>query len=730
MNEHLFEDSSSQICINRNAYNAKTFDETYKLTATPSVPKQVRTLLRSHCKFNGLCVGRFFLARFPIFKWVYTYRIRKYLLGDILSGLTVSMLNIPQGMAYALLALQHPVYGLYNSFLFSFIYPIFGTSRHASLGTFAVVSLLTANAIQELATDATMDDSCSMNSSNSTNNYSQNSTLAFSPDVLEKINIASTLTFMVGCVFLIGSVLRLGFISNFLSRPFTRGYVAGAGCHVFVSQIKTLLGVTVCGTIPSLFKIPIQLYYIAEQVVMLRINWLSIVISLICIIVLYMAKFFNDFLQKKKFPFQLPIQLLLVIIFTIASFFAKFHSDFGVEIVGEIPRGVPGVSLPNPNYFLSLLDNAIIIAVVSYSTGLSMVQVLADKHGYKTDSNQELLAFGMTSFISSFFFTIPGGVSLSRSLVQSSSGGKTQLTSIISGMIIILCLVAIAPLFESLPTPVLAATVIVALHGLYLHVLDLPYYWKVSKYDLFIWIVTFLSTAIINVEIGLACGLGVSLSVFVFRTLQVSPEVLGNLPSSEFYVNVKDFEEVNLKSSVKILRHSSPLYFANASKVEKFIMEQLPLVSLTGEKLGCGPALYRGVQKFRNRKNNKHAELELESIEVSTPSEETDNKFCVILDCSCIPFIDSMGGTTLCGINKSLTEKKYLFYLTGLSRGLKEDLIRACGDKWKDILECVFPSIQDALSALEHQATPPVIRLNGRVLDPSLIRHGTRESSI
>ena len=727
MNEHVFEDSSSQICINRNAYNAKTFDDTYKPTPAPSVSKQVRTLLRSHCRFNGLCVGRFFLARFPILKWTYTYRIRKYLLGDILSGLTVSMLNIPQGMAYALLALQHPVYGLYNSFLFSFIYPIFGTSRHASLGTFAVISLLTSNAIHELATFPTVDDSCSMNSSNSTNN-SQNS--AFSPDVLEKINIATTLTFMVGCVFLIASVLRLGFISNFLSRPFTRGYVAGAGCHVFVAQINTLLGVTVCATVPSLFKIPIQLYYIAEQIIMLRINWLSIVISLICIVVLYIAKFLNDFLQKKKFPFPIPIQLLLIIVFTIVSFFAKFKSDFGVEIVGNIPRGVPGVSLPNPNYFLSLLDNAIIIAVVSYSTGLSMLQVLADKHGYKTDSNQELLAFGMTSFISSFFFTIPGGVSLSRSLVQSSSGGKTQLTSIISGFIIILCLVAIAPLFEFLPTPVLAATIIVALHGLYLQVLDLPYYWKVSKYDLFTWIVTFLSTVVINVEIGLVCGLAVSLSVFVFRTLQVSPEVLGNLHSSEFYVNVKEFEEVNVQSSVKILRHSSPLYFANASKVKKFILEQLPPVSYTRDELGCGPALYRGVHKLRNRKNNKHVQLGLDSVEVTKPREETDDKFCVILDCSCIPFIDSMGGTTLCEVNKSLTEKKYLFYLTGLSRGLKEDLIRACEGKWKDVLDCLFPSIQDALSALEHLATPPVIHLNGKVLDPSLIRQGARESSV
>ncbi|KAI6655229.1 Solute carrier family 26 member 6 isoform X1 [Oopsacas minuta] len=742
MDDDVFDGNSPQICINRTAYNAKTLDETYPPTPALSIPQQVKSLLKSHCRFDGACIGRFFLARFPIFKWIYSYRLRRYLLGDILSGTTVSMLHLPQGMAYALLALQHPVYGLYTSFLFSFIYPIFGTSRHASLGTFAVVALLTSNAIREIATVATISNSCSMNNFT---NISRNSTLAFTPDVLERIAIASTLTFLIGCIFLIFGVLRLGFISNLLSRPFTRAYVAGAGVHVFVAQIDTLFGITICDVIPTIFKVPYQLYFIAEQIVMLRITWLSIVISIISIIVLYIVKFLDDFLQKKKFPFPIPVQLVLIVIFTIASYFAKFEANFGVEIVGYIPRGVPSFMLPNPSYFLPLLDNAIIITVVSYSTGISMIQVLADKHDYKVDANQELFANGMCNFISSFFFSIPGSVSFSRSLIQNGSGGKTQLASIFAGFIILLCLVAIAPLFESLPTPVLASTVVVALHGLYLHVLDLPFYWKISKYDLFIWIVTFLSTVIINVEIGLACGLVVSLIVFVVRTILVSPVLLGNLASSELYVNVKEFEDVTVKSSVKIIRHSSPLYFANASKLKNFIMEQLPNNPSAEVDLGCGPALYRGVQHLRNRKNNKHIQLEQinsfknsesTTANITTPTTPQDNmfvnKFCVILDCSCIPFIDSVGGTTLCDINSCLTKKDYLFYLTGASRGLREDLIRASGQKWENILECIFPSIQDALSALKQPTKHPLVRitLNPCLIQHALVKHGARESSV
>ena len=730
----MFDNNSSQICIRRNAYNAQTFDDTYKPTPVPSLPRRVRTLVKSHCSFDGHCLGRFFLARFPIFRWVYTYRIRKYLFGDIIAGITVAMLHLPQGMAYALLALQHPVYGLYTSMLFSFVYPIFGSSRHTSLGTFAIISLLTSNVIREVATSTT-SDSCS----NSTNK----STLAFSPQVLEKIGIATTLNFLIGCVLIVFGVLRLGFISNLFSRPFTRAYVAGAGVHVFVAQLDSMFGLTICDVIPSIFKVPYTVYRVIEQIVMLRVNWLSIGISAICIVVIYIVKFLNDFLQKKKFPFPLPIQLFVIIIFTVASYLAKFDANFGVNTVGTIPRGLPSPTLPTPSYFLPLLPNAIIIAMVVYSIGVSMAQVLADKYNYRIDANQELLAYGMCSITASFFFSIPGGVSLSRSFIQSGTGGKTQLASIVAGVVIFLVLAAIAPLFESLPIPVLAAIVIVALHGLYLHVLDLPLYWRVSKYDLFIWIVTFLCTVVINVEIGLACGLAISLLVFVFRTVVVSPVLLGNLPSSEFYVDVKEFDTVAINSSVRIVQLSSPLFFANATKLKNFVIQQLPHSPNSDEELGCGPALHRGVHRIRNRKGHKQlrqidGEISPETTSTTTTSPirytpvSVGQKFRIILDCTCIPFIDSVGGTALCDINSVLSEKGHLFYLAGMSRGVREDLTRARGDQWKNILDCIFPSIQDALSAL-HSSTPPTTLLNGDVgtpLHPLMIQPGTRESSV
>ena len=259
-----------------------------------------------------------------------------------------------------------------------------------------------------------------------------------------------------------------------------------------------------------------------------------------------MFKFLNKILLKQRFPFPFPIQFVIIVIFTVASYITKLEANFGVETVGVIPRGISSPTLPTPKYFPALLVNAIIIAVIIFSIGISMMQALAEKHNYKVDANQELLAFGMCNTVSSFFFCIPGGASLARSLVQSNTGAKTQLSSIIAGLIILLVLIALAPLFEFLPIPVLSAIVIVALHGLYLHVLDLSFYWRVSKYDLVIWIATFLCTVVINIEIGLVCGLAINLLVFLFRTVTVSPVLLGNLPSSEFYVNIKDFDSVLL----------------------------------------------------------------------------------------------------------------------------------------------------------------------------------------
>ena len=731
----------SQIVINRSAYNTKSFDQTYKPTPKPSFLQQAKSTLNTHCRFDPLCLGKSFLARFPIVEWVYTYRLRKFIFGDIIAGITVTLLHIPQGMAYAQLAHQHAVFGLYTCMMFSFVYAIFGTSRHLSLGTFAVISLLTSNAVTELTTVS--GSACfAGNSTNGTsfNTTSQNATSSFSPETYVRIEIASTLTFLIGCILLIFGFLRFGFISTLLSRPFVRGYIAGAGVHVFVAQINTLIGIQVC-TISSveLFKVPNSLYQIGKHIVSGNVNWLAIVISIICIIFLYLSKFLNDFLQKKKFPIPLPSQIFVIVIFTLVSHFANLNAEFGLEVIGFIPRGLPSPALPNPSYFLPLIDNAVIIAVVSYSIGISIAEVIADQNNYVVDSNQEMVAFGMCHVVGSLFFNIPGGASLSRTLTQSSTGGKTQLVSILAGLIILLCLVAIAPFLEPLPTSVLSAIVIVALHGIYMQVLDIPHYWKVSKYDLFIWITTFLCTAIINVEIGLLCGIAVSLLVFVVRTIVVFPVLLGNLPSTELYVNAKEFEGVTLTSSVKVIRHASPLYFANAPRLKNFILSQLPLSTEKEKITGCGPELHKRIRDGDCKRGSKHTRIQTsdrkETLE-NIPSQNEDeihfttaNKICVILDCSCIPFIDSVGGTILCDVNKHLTKKDHLFYLSGMSRGVREDLMRASGGKWENLLECSFPSIQDALSA-----TPipnELVPLNENVIsEPEINPQGVQQTSI
>ena len=570
----------------------------------------------------------------------------------------------------------------------------------------------------------------------SVTNSTNKTAFTSSPDVLEEIGIASTLTFMIGCVLIVFWILRLGFISNLFSRPFTRAYLAAASVLVFVSQLEKMFGITIREPIPFIFEAPVRLHRVIEQILMIRVNWLSIVISATSIFVLYIFMLLDKFLKKKGFPFPIPIELIIMVIFTVASYFAKFDANFGVETVGAIPRGIPSPTLPIPRYFLPLFINAIIIAFVLYSTGISMIHVIADKHNYQVDANQELLAFGMCSTVSSFFFCIPGGVSLVRSLIQSNTGAKTQLSSIISGLIIFLVLAVLAPLFESLPISVLSAIVVVTLHGLYLHVFDLPFYWKVSKYDLVIWITTFLSTVVINIEIGLVCGLAVSIIVFIFRTVTVSPVLLGNLPSSEFYVNIQNFDGVAVNSSVRIVQLSSPLFFANATKLKKFVIQQLPCSANSEEEMGCGPTLRRKLKRFRDRKR----EMEFEQIfrnessdrtasNASTPTGyvSTENKFCIILDCSCIPFIDSVGSSALCDINSVITGKEHLFFLAGASRSVREDLVRAHGKQWENVLDCIFPSIQDALSEL-NSFTPSLTALNGDIgthLDTSIIEPET-----
>ncbi|XP_059878413.1 solute carrier family 26 member 6 isoform X5 [Delphinus delphis] len=453
---------------------------------------QWRTWFRcSHARARALL-----LQYFPVLAWLPQYPVRDWFLGDLLSGLSVAIMQLPQGLAYALLAGLPPVFGLYSSFYPVFIYFLFGTSRHISVGTFAVMSVMVGSVTESLAPDEAFLQA-------------SNSTVDVVARDAARVQVASTLSVLVG-LFQVGlGLVHFGFVVTYLSEPLVRAYTTAASVQVFVSQLKYVFGL-----------------HLSSR--------------------------------------SGPLSLIYLIGATGISYGVGLQHRFGVDVVGKIPAGLVPPVAPSPQLFTRLVGNAFAIAVVGFAIAISLGKIFALRHGYRVDSNQELVALGLSNLIGGIFQCFPVSCSMSRSLVQESTGGNTQVAGAISSLFILIIIVKLGELFQDLPKAVLAAVVIVNLKGMLMQFTDICSLWKANRVDLLIWLVTFVATILLNLDLGLAVAVVFSLLLVVVRTQLPHYAVLGQVPDTDIYRDVAEYSEAREVPGVKVFRSSATMYFANA----------------------------------------------------------------------------------------------------------------------------------------------------------------------
>ncbi len=456
----------------------------------------------------------------PIFDWLPSYRKTDFK-GDLWAGLTVGIMLIPQGMAYAMIAGLPPIYGLYAAFIPQLIYSLFGTSRQLSVAPVAMISLLIGAGISEFA-------------ARGTDAY---------------IQLAILLAMVVGLLQLLFGLFRMGFLVNFLSQPVISGYTSSAAIIIGLSQLKYLLGVDMPSSnlIHKIFRNTAT--HIDQS------HLITIIIGIASIVLMVIIKKLNK---------SLPGPLIIVIFGVLAVSIFGLEAA-GVMIVGNVPEGLPSFSLPEINMedISRLLPLALLISLVGFMESISISKAIqVKKRTYRVSANKELIGLGMANISGSLFGSFPVSGGFSRTTVNEQVGANTNASSWISSAIVGLTLLFFTPLFYNLPKAILAAIIMVAVFGL-IEVKTAVLLFKTNKKDFSMLLVTFLSTLIFGVQIGILTGVVLSLGLVIHRSVYPHLAELGKLPDTNYYRNLSRFPKARERADALIFRFDSELYFAN-----------------------------------------------------------------------------------------------------------------------------------------------------------------------
>jgi len=470
---------------------------------------------------------------FPITKDLLTYN-RSTLYSDLIAGLSIAVIVIPQGLAYAMIAGLPPIYGLYAALVPQFIHGIMGTSRHPAVGPVALDSLVVAIALGALSLSG----------------------------IGEVVAAAIFLATMVGILQITMGLLQMGVLANYLSRPVISGFTSAAAIIIGLNQVEHLLGLQ----IESSNQIQKMLLSVAQNFNETHLITVVVGVSAMSLI-LVTKKYFS------KFPSS-----LLVSVFGVLLIWSTRWDLHGVEIVGHIPAGLPNFDLltVSPELMRDMLPFALTLAVIGYVEIISITKELEEQEEkYFLKPNKELMALGTANLVGSFFQSYPVSASFSRSAVKFQSGALTGMTAVFSASIVGLTLLFFTSLFFYLPIAVLAGIIMVAVIRLIniRYAIDL---YKTRRDEFFLLLITCLLTLFVGISQGILIGTLLSLLLMVIRTSKPHYAILAKVSGTNYYKNISRFEtDANIDDNILILRFDAQLFFGNRDYFRKIVFEEI-----------------------------------------------------------------------------------------------------------------------------------------------------------
>jgi SulP family sulfate permease len=553
---------------------------------------------------------------FPGLLWLQGYN-RGLFKNDLIAGITISAMLIPQSMGYALVAGLPAEFGLYACIAPPVVYALLGTSNKISMGPVALDAILILSGLSLLAEPGS-------------DNY---------------LELAIGLTLLVGLIQVFFGLIKFGFIANFLSYPVILGYTGAAAIIIICSQLENFLGVTVeSGNLFSL------LYQFVQQLE--SWHWLTVGIGLFGLVfMVYPSRFFPN----------MPCGLILLVGGMLFSgiWNAQGH---GVDVIASIPQGLPAPRMPNISFdqLLSLVPTALTVALMGYVGSMSICKA-QEKPTDKRDvnANQELIAVGAANLVGAFVKAFPVSASFSRSAAFVKAGALTQVSAVVSSIVIVIIVLYLTPVFASYPLPkaLLAAIIIVSVAGLFKHG-QMKKLFHQNKHEFLLMLVTFVVTILLGVQQGLLAGVALSIAKVIYNTATPHMAELGAIQGGRLYRNVDRFEDVVIRDDVLIFRFDAPLYFANKDYfIEKLYqwMKRRPKGVLTS----------------------------------------------VVFDAEAVNSVDSTATQMLQKVIENLNQQGIKFYISNANGPVRDAMYRSSLTDYM-CEESMFPTIHDAIAYIDH----------------------------
>ncbi|PIN24779.1 Sulfate/bicarbonate/oxalate exchanger SAT-1 and related transporters (SLC26 family) [Handroanthus impetiginosus] len=493
---------------------------------------------------------------FPILEWGPRYSLQ-FFRADLIAGITIASLAIPQGISYAKLANLPPILGLYSSFVPPLVYAVMGSSRDLAVGTVAVGSLLTGSMLSDVV------------------NHNDDPKLY--------LHLAFTATFFAG-LFQAGlGIFRLGFIVDFLSHATIVGFMGGAATVVCLQQLKGILGLDRFTHETDLISVMRSVF---TQIHMWR--WESAVLGCVFLFYLLISRYFSK--KKPKLFWISAMAPLISVILGSLLVYLTHAEKHGVEVIGQLKKGINPASITDlnfdSNYLSAAIKTGIVTGIIALAEGIAVGRSFAMFKNYHIDGNKEMIAFGMMNIAGSCTSCYLTAGPFSRSAVNFNAGCKTAVSNIVMALAVMITFLFLTPLFHYTPLVVLSSIIVAAMLGLIDYETAI-HLWHVDKFDFVVCMSAYIGVVFANIEVGLVLAIGLSILRVLLFVARPKTLILGNIPDSVVYRSVDQYKNTNNVPGVLILEIDAPIYFANSNylreRISRWIDDEEDKIKSSGE---------------------------------------------------------------------------------------------------------------------------------------------------